>query len=241
LEKEGRKATDVLLALESKVDTLLTIVKSYDLNQKILSNKMNSILQIISDNKISVKTPGITVEAVMDSQKNIPISSEHVIPVETNPIGFRRTSRPETYAGDNSYVPKQTPLKQQEAVVFVPPQKKQNTTMTSPIEVDERQEEIVFKEVDEKRGSIPVQQRVVDKNGKSIFLADVEVFNENGDLFTKVRTNGAGKWQTPLAVGTYKVIIQKLESLTKERVKVEQSINIDGRTSTVELPMVIIK
>lgn len=232
MENQGRKATDVLLSLEAKVDTLISMIRSYDLNQKIMSNKLNSILQIISDNKTS-NAPQVTIEAIMNHEDNrkIPISSEHAIPVETNPIGFRRTSRPETY--ENTPVPtkKQTLTPPPtEAVARVPSQ-----AISPKIEENE------FTDFDEKRGSIPVQQRVVDKNGKSIFLADVEIFTDKGEFVTKTRTNGAGKWQAPLAVGVYRVVIQKLESLTKERVKLEQQINIDGRTSVVDLQIVTIK
>jgi len=45
VEKEPRKATDIILNLESKVDILLSIVRSQDLNIKILSNKLNSIIE----------------------------------------------------------------------------------------------------------------------------------------------------------------------------------------------------
>ena len=41
MSNEPRKATDVLLELEAKINLLLDIVRSQDLNIKVLSNKLN--------------------------------------------------------------------------------------------------------------------------------------------------------------------------------------------------------
>ena len=90
--------------------------------------------------------------------------------------------------------------------------------------------------------SIPVVQRIVDKNGKSVFLADVEIYNSaNMESVAKVRTSGNGKWSAPLSVGKYRVVIRKRESLTKEKIEITQDITVDGTQSLLELPMMIIK
>src|SRR5574339_218463 len=213
MEKEPRKASEVLLELETKVDVLVGLVRSQDLTIKVLSNKLNSLMEKLD--KQPTAAPQIRVEAVNttpnpfhevpdpDPEKAIAIGAEFNLPVDDSPTGFRRTSRPETYAGDNAYLPP-TP-KVQEQVKFP-------TQIPRPT----GQAEVIVPAVNRQKGetfpppapkqatpappantgnSIPVSQRVVDGNGKSAFLADVEIT----DLSTmqqvfKTRTNGTGKW-----------------------------------------------
>ncbi len=117
MEKEPRKASEVLLDLESKMDVLLGLVRSQDLTIKVLSNKLNTVMEKM-DKSPSV-VPKIMVEAVntmpntfnqlptLDPGKAIPVESDFNLPMDNSPTGFRRTSRPETYAGDNAYLPPQ--------------------------------------------------------------------------------------------------------------------------------------
>lgn len=243
---ESRKASDVLLDLESKISILLDIVRSQDLNIKILSNKLNDLL--LKMDKTQIEVPKATIESVsknapnmnfiqnipLDPEKNIVISAETSIPMENFPQGFRRTSRPETYAlaSENNKLPlqatKQAIIQQQ-----LPPHM---PVVNKVQEVDE----IQF--IERSQNQIPVKQRVVDKNGKSIFLADVEIndLTANKTLF-RTRTNGTGKWMASLEVGKYRVIIRKRESLSKEKIETIQDITIDGSSSPLELPMLIIK
>jgi len=91
-------------------------------------------------------------------------------------------------------------------------------------------------------GSVPVMQRIVDKNGKSVFLADVEIIDvSSGEQASKTRTNGTGKWMATLSPGDYKVIIRKRESLTKEKIEVIQDVRVDGTQSPFDLQTMIIK
>jgi hypothetical protein len=248
LTNEPRKATDVLLELETKVDILLNLVRNQDLNMKVLSNKINSLLAKQTQQVQNVAPAPVTVEAVNtatifgnvpETPVQIPISSEDKLPLENRPKGFRRTSRPETYAGDNSYLPSKTivspkfPVQVPKSEVIIPAvatqQQSDNHTQQAPTNVI-------------MNNSIPVQQRVVDKNSKSVFLADVEVFKAgSGDRVFKGRTNGTGKWMASLAPDTYKVVISKRESLTKEKVELTQEIVVDGKTSPLDLPILIFK
>ena len=104
MSNEPRKATEVLLDIESKIDILLNIVRNQDLNIKVLSNKLNN-LNIIKP--IGVPTVEISnFTTTSESQIQIPISTDTQIIVDKNPQGFRRISRPETYSGDNVYLSK---------------------------------------------------------------------------------------------------------------------------------------
>ena len=259
MENEARKATDVLLELESKVDCLLQIVKSQDLNIKLLSNKLNIIMEKLE--KQSATSPKIVVEAINsmppniidNSDKNIPISSEFNLLAEEAPQGFRRTSRPETFAGDNAYLnqpaekvnkfPMQIPKMPADRL---PDKSVKLPTKEAEVVVDnsfkERPPPAPKKEKTRNPNGIPIVQRVVNSSGKSVFLAEIEIFDaESQELIAKTRTNGTGKWMSTLPIGSYKVILKKIESLTKEKIEVGQTIQVDGTQSPLELQTMIIK
>lgn len=255
MTSEPRKASDILLELEKKLDIALSIIRSQDMNIKILSNKLNSIAEAVD--KKSVETTKFTIESVatssqaqfLQNEKNILISNEDTLPLEIEPQGFRRTSRPETYEGDDAYLPKQsnvpkypvqTPASPESPAP--PPGRGAETTVTVPKQpkpvqdIPNKQAPVMI------HNAIPVMQRVVNGHGKSLYLANVEII----DLATmqsvlKTRTNGTGKWMASLGVGNYRVIIRKLEATTKETLEVIQDIEIDGSQSPFELQSVIIK
>lgn len=256
---EQRKASDVLLELESKITKLINLVELSNHNYKILSNKLNDL---INGNKLNPINK-ITVEAVnavsknispvnnfqpIDPERQVPIFSESNLPQTNSPQGFRRTSRPETFVSETKneeanfpeYTPKfpvqltspppgRTTI---ETVVRPPPEQK---TQSSPKEFNEPKNTLM-------QNSIPVHQRIVDKNGKSIFLADVEIKDlSSGQSVIKTRTNGTGKWMASLAVGNYQVRINKRESTSKNALEAIQDIQVTGSQSPLELNMLIIK
>lgn len=256
METEPRKATDVLLDLESKIEILLQIIRSQDLNIKLLSNKLNLVIeklekQPISSSKIMVEavntlTSPIT-NAAPEPEKNITISSDFNIVSDSSPQGFRRTSRPETFAGDNVYL-----KSGDESVTRFPmqiPKSPTNKASNKAAEVvvpnsspSENKTANNSENTKSSQNGIPTVQRVVDKNGKSIFLAEVEILNSsNNESVFKTRTNGTGKWMASLPIGSYRVIIRKRESVSKEKLEAGQTIVIDGSQSPLELQTIIIK
>lgn len=114
MEQEPRKATDVLIDIESKVNALLDLVRSQDLVIKVLSNKLNDVMSRLD--KQSAAPQRIVVEAVQtmpkpsnipagftqipagDPDRVMPFAAEAALPQTDHPEGFRRNSRPETYA-----------------------------------------------------------------------------------------------------------------------------------------------
>ncbi len=250
MEKEPRKATDIILNLESKVDILLSIVRSQDLNIKILSNKLNSIIEKLEQeapkSKFIVEAVQNTTTETLFGFNNIPVEEEKSIEVDpdftvkldNSPQGFRRVSRPETFSADinkkdeSSIFPMQLPnmpqgRSEQDAQIIV------NTNLKQEKKVNKKEPS---------SGSVPVMQRIVDKNGKSVFLADVEIIDvSSGEQASKTRTNGTGKWMATLSPGDYKVIIRKRESLTKEKIEVIQDVRVDGTQSPFDLQTMIIK
>jgi hypothetical protein len=272
MSQEPRKATEVLLDLESKVSMLLDIIRAQDLNIKVLSNKLNDVIGRLD--KQQAGPPRIIVEAAPtppatnmptgfvqlpagDPERTIPITAESKLPQDSSPQGFRRSSRPETYSGDNAYLPRPDldvrmpvqlpkganpppPVPHSEAIV--PPQaiNRNAKVPQQPPPMPEMMEPQAPPQ--SSMGQIPVMQRCVDKNGKSIFLAPVEIVDlSNGQSVFKTRTNGTGKWMASLGIGAYRVTITKQASINKEKLEAVQDIQVDGAQSPLELPMIIIK
>lgn len=249
MENEPRKASDLLLSLESQVQTLLGIIRAQDLNIKILSNKLNNLLDLLEKNT-NTSHSKIVVEAVntapITENNNIPIISENNIKIEDIPVGFRRTSRAETYAGDDTYLntvqttntlPVQVPQQVQAEVTV---SKNPTSNSTDFIKNNEKKSSKIEKKSE---GSvIPIMQRIVNASGKSIFLADVEIIDLSSmESVFKTRTNGTGKWMASLPLGNYRVNIKKGESLTKDKLEATQDIQVDGSKSPLDLPVLIIK
>lgn len=251
---EQRKATDVLLELEKNLGTVLSVVRSQDLTIKILANRINDLTKALET--IQNKPPQPTVEAVNvaplppSPNPSVKVHAMNQLPMEQSPSGFRRSSRPETYAGDDAYLdnpedskfPVQIPKsqgKKQEVVDAVVPDEAFQKDKTPAVASQPQQPPQLEKKSSQK---VNAKQRVVDKNGKSIFLADVEIVDiESGEKIHKSRTNGTGIWQSPLPYGRYRVVIRKREPVTKAKVESVQEITVDGTESPLELPMLIFK
>lgn len=252
-----RKATDILLSLETKIDQLLIMDRNKDLIFKILSNKLNDLISSISDlsNRFSDSNNLPTTSAPQNVQQPVVIPDKLL--TEVAPNGFRRTSRPETFDKNPAATispsfqepnitmpvqfPEYTPPSQQ-TLPQKPQQPKQlkktkneDFAKDLPVKVQEQQK-IVNSD-----SKIPVSQRVVDKNGSALFLAEVQIFNDAGNLEHKTRTNGIGKWQASLSPGYYKVKINKQESVSKEKLDITQEVTITGATNTQDLPVLIAK
>lgn len=277
MENAPRTASQVLLELEKKLDVALSIIRAQDLNIKILSNKLNTVMEAMNKQPAAPKFMAEAVNTArpptqqasqqspflqlheLDSERQIPISSEARLPMDMEPKGFRRTSRPETFAGDDAYLPQSAsdiqpkfPMQMPKAppgrgpvngpppgrtaeVVVPAAATKQKATAPTAKQQQPRTQNII-------QNAVPVMQRAVDGSGKSLFLADVEII----DLATmqqifKTRTNGTGKWMASLGIGTYRVIIRKMEKLNGQKKETVQEIQIDGTQSPLELQTIIIK
>src|SRR5690606_20745877 len=239
---ETRTASDVLLSIEKDIKAILKAQASNDFNIKILSNKLNKlILKLDAIEKEPKPKPAspIFAEAVDTSSKvikNSKVSSPESVFVDTNDNveiadpqnSHRRTSRHQTYTGSNSYKIKEVP----QQPIQVP--SGSGTQIVSPKQDDE----FVIKDVTSTRtparvrvenkdnddfiavnpeATVPVVQRVVDVNGKSIFMGSVKLLSlPDLNLVHKTRTTGSGKWTATIKPGKYRVIISKRDDLTKE-------------------------
>jgi hypothetical protein len=250
-----RKATDVLLELETMMHNILDLVTALDLTSKINSNKLNEIkARLDKQQKITVEAvqnipmppsnlpAGFTHLPAGDPDRVIPFLAENNLPQTDSPQGFRRNSRPETYVDDKTTFPSYeapAPPPNLPPEIMVPPPSNSNRKSPPPMNPSQNTAPPAPFVA---QGQVPVMQRCVDRNGKSIFLADVYLtdLSTNQQVF-KTRTNGTGKWMASLAVGNYRVEIRKQGSSLKEKIEAVQDITIDGRAAKLDLPMLIIK
>ena len=272
-ESTPRKASEVILELEAQVKSLVSLVKSHDLNMRLLSNKINLVLEKLDKQPIAAHIqpqPTFSAEVAVAQTppafmppptdvKEIPIQSDYKLPSTDAPIGFRRTSRPETYQSDTVYQPKpNTPMEQVKFPtapngpkpppgrianeVIVPPKATEKIVPPTHTPAPSGRPETIAIQPPLNTNAVPVQQRVVNKDNKTVFLADVEITDHlTAQSVYKGRTSGNGKWMASLVPGNYRITIIKRESITKEKVEVVQDIVVDGSKSPLELPTVIIK
>lgn len=257
MSNEPRKASDVLLDLETKIDQVVALQRSQDLILKILTNKINALIEMVNS---AEDAPPPTVSALPNNQI-VPIHHEDRLPVQESPSGFRRTSRPETYVPSAPPPSKITqkqlpapkpqmpapppPVPEEQEVVYpvifpeynpsAPPQSKKVAEAKQPAPVKQHSQPST------PGNKVPVDQRIVDRNGKAIFLANVTILDPDGNVEQTARTNGVGKWQASLGVGRWTVKITKQESVSKEKIDVSQDIVIDGQSVTQSLPVLICK
>lgn len=266
---EPRKASDVLLELLSEVKTLNGLVRAQDLNIKILSNKLNEVMNKVNSGPVaqpSASAPAappklppqsLLQNVPLDPERQVPISAEVKLPATDKPDGFRRTSRPETFDPNQQkgpapnqaqgkmpvQIPKAPPGRQNESIMDVvaqmPKPKKANDTPPSPFPPpatpSKPKQPIV-------QNAIPIMQRVVDSNGKSIYMADVEILDaETLQPVHKTRTSGMGKWVASLGVGSYRISIHKSASNQRAEVKAEQDVYVDGTQSPLELKTLCVR
>ena len=90
------------------------------------------------------------------------------------------------------------------------------------------------KAVDNSKASV---SQNITKNNLPVLLANVEIFDLNGELVNKTRTNPKGRWLSPLAPGEYKVHIQKEYPADSGRGSVDTTyqINVPRSDKPLEL------
>ena len=237
----------------------MAVVQAQDLNIKVLSNKLNDVMQLLE--KQATSPQKITVEAVnaappqtifqksmpLDPERQVPIAAHDSLPVDHSPNGFRRNSRPETFEGDHAYLPQSFSQVQPKYPLQIPNQSPPGVEQPAEIIVPSQEKPAPKKATQNAastpvRNAIPVMQRIVDSSGKSIFLADVEIVDHNtAEPVFKTRTNGTGKWMASLEPGKYRVTVHKGASMSKSKIEAVQDIQVTGSESPLELHTMICK
>lgn len=209
---ENKKATEVLFEINSKVDELLSYIKTENLARNILLER----LRIVAENleKLTVKTH-------IEKKPTLSVSADFTSP--TNPVVIKDK-------------PKQ--LSDKIAVTTLSLKDKIKKAMD---EAKENGNSLEFPAAKEKNTEkqISVQQKITDSEGSNIFMANVEIFDINDVLIKKTKTNQTGKWLAQLPVGTYNVIVTKVGANNKSPINLKYSIEVNSSSenSNLELPI----
>jgi hypothetical protein len=102
---EVRKASDILLDLEGKVETSSKDLKTLALSVNILSNRVNQVIELLNALSNSANSDVVmpVVNEMPQVQASIPISSESSLKLDdySKKDNFPRTQRQETFAPTN--------------------------------------------------------------------------------------------------------------------------------------------
>lgn len=211
-EQPSRKASDVLLELEEKVDRIVQITALYDHNIKLILSKANAAHTLLQ--QVATKL-GLEEHQQLNALKNsnaISIPAGVPIEVATENKGQRRTTRPTVSEQPPTVFPEHQaqPTEQMKKSATTPPERK-----------------------------IPVVQRI-QRNNKDVFMADIKIFAGNEQIF-KGRSNATGKYQCLLAPGKYTVKVSKTDPTTKQLIEQGQEITITSSEGTLTLPNFVLK
>lgn len=202
-----RTAIDILLEIESKIDSLVKVVHTIDMNNKILSNKLNSLADKIGHN---VEAPKFSVE-VSDNDMLKKSTVTQQINLSTKKID--RVS-PLAKAQEKPVMAKQEPIlpEKEEFPEFVPEQK---VNMTPSI--------------------APVIQRILDSKNNKLYMAEIKIFDKEGNILIKTTTNSAGKWNASLPEGKWKVLVSKSASVNRPKLEEIQIITVKANNKINDL------
>lgn len=237
MSEDDRKATDILLSIESKLESLLNHHRTQELNLKILSNKFNSLIDSIpklNSEKNLLPQQKIMIEAVdVAAAKSVPTNSINNMSIMTEPTGSRRISRQE----EDIFIERGNDAQQNRESMI---QKTVKAVSQLKDESVQKPSQLVHPNLNEET-AIQLTQRLIDKNSKSIFLAEVEIKDNNDVTVHKTRTNSVGKWNATLPPGNYRIISRKQDKSSKQKIEVLQDLQLDGSQRSVNLQDFIIK
>ena len=227
--QEPRKASDILLTIESELKLIKANIDLQDhLLKSILgnSNKATSILNALIDIQ-----PGLSPEqkasirGEVQAPKTEIVQAGFPLDVETDFKGQRRVTR-----GTNPQISTKASNADIEFKDYLAQRKKPA--------VDEEFKPNPSKQQDQVR-KIPITQRVQDNNKKDLFMAEVSLSNENGPVL-KTKTNAMGKWQAQLQPGKYTVVVSKMDTASQKKLVAQQDITVTNSNSLISLPILII-
>jgi hypothetical protein len=112
----SRKASDILLDLEAKIDQLTSMLHAQALDIRILSNKLNKLLE---QKELPPAPPPVAtsyaasadngkMHNVLIQNRGVPIKVSDQLPMQDTPQGIRRNARPET-SGNSRQAPPAMP------------------------------------------------------------------------------------------------------------------------------------
>lgn len=217
-EQRPKKASELLLEIDEKINRIVQITSLYDHNIKMILSKVNTdhaLLQLIAA-KLGLEEENQQINNLKNPNV-VSIPAGIPIEVATEIKGQRRTNRPTVSEQSTTIFPEyQSPE---------PPPQQELADQAKKTSTVERK--------------IPVVQRI-QRNNKDVFMADVKIFAGNEQIF-KGRSNATGKYQCLLAPGKYVVKVSKTDPTTKQLIEQGQEITVPLSEGAFTLPNFVLK
>ncbi|HVI41871.1 MAG TPA: hypothetical protein VM577_14570 [Anaerovoracaceae bacterium] len=219
-----RKASDVLLELEKKVDQILQYLKNIDFNNKLILERLNKA-PVESAKPIAAAPPPAPQRKMPSAGPYVPPTPPTAVaPAGKAPAGKTLMTKPVTdYEfhevlddGENHQIHEDLQPKLGRRDIRTPMQQDKKTQ---------------------------VQQKIMYPDGKNVILASVEIFTLIPDgkgklekkLVKQTRTNSSGKWLAALDPGKYSIHIFKTATTNKPVVEQAYEVEIPLSDAPLEL------
>lgn len=260
-----RKASDIILDLESEIKLLIQKFELMEFNNKILSNKNNILISKLDaiekkidsiESKLLNKKPITHITAmapeIVPNQRLQELNQlQESFEIEQEPKGIRRNSRQNSvkeFSGPIQ-VPGNGSVKfisnsQNNDEEFTGFKNQPKTINKDNIKKPEQAKEVPIleqKELVNDGNLIKVSQRVFNENGKAEFFADVQIQElPSLNKIKGTRTSGVGLWNVMIPKGNYRVSIKTKQSINAPGRTNSFDLNLDGSSKDVELNKLII-
>ena len=205
-----RKASTAILEMEIKLNRLAGLVQNTDNNVKLILDRLNRITELLN------KQPIINIP------KTIQQVPEQSVPEQPSESFLRRTAALQKL---------RERAQQPEEEVTHPAMKAEpktyddfgiddegNRELEESVVPTGRRRDQRIPPAPQKTGKLPVSQQLLFPDGKPLFLANIEIFDDKGLLIKQTKTNAKGRWIAPLISGYYTIQVHKKNSQDKKQV-----------------------
>lgn len=230
---QNRTATDILLAIEARLDTLEKRVQNSENLLKILLGKMNQVRQSPVGPQIGAIPPqpapqappqAVNRENFNDRPKTskfAQMAAEQGLDVEDD------EPEQETQHIDEVFQARpQGPIEDHDDMIEAP-SRGNARGQRGP------------QGASDKKSSV---SQVIKRGDSPLYIANVEVFDDSGQLINQTRTNTKGRWLMALAPGSYRVHVLKRFPPDSGKLPIDTSyqINVPPSKKSMELDSLIL-
>jgi hypothetical protein len=226
---EPKKASEVLLGLDDKIDTIMGMVQLYDTNLKLILAKVNQTYTAVSNMVAQTNLSDLQKEQIQQQLK--PFQNPEAVEIPKGvPIKlaaeFPGQRRVEARGTANPNAQSAAPQGQIAEKASKEPTSPPKSVSSQELGAGEMRK-------------IPVTQRVQADN-KDVFMADITIFSMNKEVVAKAKSNALGKYNVVLSPGKYIVSIVKTDNTTKRRFGGTQEITVNGADKICSLSTIFL-
>ena len=217
-----RKATEVLLSIEQKIDELVGFVRNIDHNNKLILSRLNML-----ESQPTAPRPNAQP---LDSAGLLVPSAPQQQPVFAKPDkSFKFENRPKT----NKFEQMQQSLGVNDD--SLPLSKEERfELMEEGVPQGQRRGQRIEK-TDSSRCNT---KQIVQHMGQPLFMATVQIMNDSNQVIKRTRTNTVGRWTAPLDPGNYRIDVLKMPNEEKKTPLIESSYFVEiPPVKDIDLPI----